>query len=124
MSLSVNVYEDDDDGRVGPLLDIDSPDYGRPETGKWAYLCEADGDWVDPSTGQERFWACTDEKVEGYAYCQFHLEERDERCEICDELFKADDERAEMYDPVTMHEPPISVVCHAQCGLNHGMEIA
>jgi len=42
-------------------------------------------------------------------------------CEICGEGFKPSDERAEMYDAM---EHTKSVVCHAQCGLSAGLEIA
>lgn len=42
-------------------------------------------------------------------------------CQICGEAFKPADERAEMYDP-SLDEA--SVICHAQCGLWRGYEVA
>ena len=45
----------------------------------------------------------------------------DDRCELCGERFYATDERAEMYDPTKDEQ---SVLCHAQCGLSRGMEVA
>lgn len=43
------------------------------------------------------------------------------RCGICEEMFRRRDERAEMYDTT---KPEESVICHAQCGIDKGMEIA
>jgi len=53
------------------------------------------------------------------------------RCGLCGEVFKDEDdpdrgtgsdERAEMYDPDD--EDADSVICHAQCGLSAGYEVA
>jgi hypothetical protein len=44
-----------------------------------------------------------------------------ERCEICDELFRPSDERAEMYHPEDLS---FSLIVHAQCGLSKGMHVA
>lgn len=49
-------------------------------------------------------------------------------CDLCGERFKLTDEVAEMYDPDQAGgDPEItsdSHVCHAQCGLDKGLEIA
>lgn len=49
-----------------------------------------------------------------------------DRCEICGEAIKSHEEAAEMARPddgdIGEHFP--SVICHAQCGLNKGMEVA
>lgn len=43
-------------------------------------------------------------------------------CEICDERFVLGDEQAEMFDP---NQPAAdNVICHVECGLHRGMEIA
>lgn len=42
-------------------------------------------------------------------------------CEICGERFRPNDEQAEMYDP---DSDAGSVICHAQCGLWKGFEVA
>lgn len=56
-----------------------------------------------------------------------------ERCGICGERFGPNDERAEMYDPEQMIQIEMgnvsddeaeSVLCHAQCGLSRGYEVA
>jgi hypothetical protein len=48
------------------------------------------------------------------------------RCEICGEKFRPNDERAEMYLPAsdgTVGDGE-SVICHADCGLSRGFEVA
>ena len=42
-------------------------------------------------------------------------------CEICGERFRPNDERAEMYNPESDEQ---SVICHADCGLWRGYEVA
>jgi hypothetical protein len=42
-------------------------------------------------------------------------------CEVCGERFKDRDEVAEMYNP---DGDEGSLIVHAQCGLNKGMEVA
>jgi hypothetical protein len=43
-------------------------------------------------------------------------------CDVCGEELKPNDEVAEMYDPEDDDGDP--VICHAQCGLDKGLEIA
>lgn len=43
-------------------------------------------------------------------------------CDICGESIAFSDEHAEMYDPKNPSSD--SVVCHADCGLGRGLEIA
>jgi hypothetical protein len=46
----------------------------------------------------------------------------DNRCDICGELFDDNSQKAEMFDP---EEPTDeSVICHAECGLQKGFEVA
>lgn len=45
----------------------------------------------------------------------------EERCEICGEKFQPRDQVAEMYDLDTDEG---SVICHAECGLGRGYEVA
>lgn len=58
------------------------------------------------------------------------------RCELCGELFDENSQRAEMYDPSEAEPDPVadnadfhgfevkSVICHAECGLQKGLEVA
>lgn len=43
------------------------------------------------------------------------------KCDLCDEPLSG--ETAEMYDPLAGNDQD-SVVCHAQCGLSAGLEVA
>ncbi len=48
------------------------------------------------------------------------------RCELCGEQFRPADERAEMYRPAadgTIGDGE-AVICHAECGLQRGFEVA
>lgn len=44
------------------------------------------------------------------------------RCELCGEIIRPTDEAAEMFDPAQPDDE--SVVCHADCGLSRGYEVA
>lgn len=49
------------------------------------------------------------------------------RCELCGEPIKPNGEMAEMYDPTVPYDPAVgedATICHAECGLARGMEIA
>ena len=43
-------------------------------------------------------------------------------CYFCQETILPTDERAEMYDPTTTGEE--NVICHVDCGLSRGYEVA
>lgn len=49
-----------------------------------------------------------------------------DQCEICGEQIGESEEAAEMYDPAWGDWQPDkpNVICHAQCGLNLGFEVA
>jgi hypothetical protein len=59
-------------------------------------------------------------------YLSFYRDTMRNRCEICGEAIKNHEEAAEMARPddgdIGEHFP--SVICHAQCGLNKGLEVA
>jgi len=46
------------------------------------------------------------------------------KCDICGETTLPIDEEAEMYDPQWKSGEVGNVICHAQCGLDKGMEVA
>lgn len=47
---------------------------------------------------------------------------KSESCELCGERMRASDDKAEMWNPREPEQP--SVVCHAECGIARGMEVA
>jgi hypothetical protein len=57
---------------------------------------------------------------------------KETRCEICGEWIKPHEEQAEMYDPIAVdlsgpfidYIEGMVFICHAQCGLNKGLEVA
>ena len=57
-----------------------------------------------------------------YNHPAFQIREPEIMCDLCGDGITEDDESAEMYDTTNPDGP--SVICHAQCGLNQGMEIA
>jgi len=46
-----------------------------------------------------------------------------QHCEICGERIRSDEAMAEMYDPKAPATVD-SVICHAECGLGKGYEVA
>ena len=59
-------------------------------------------------------------------YCLGHgVANSQEKCDVCGEHFTGSvhEEIAEMYNP-TGEEPHAHVICHAQCGIDHNLEIA
>ena len=48
--------------------------------------------------------------------------EQMETCDICGEPIRPNEEKAEMYDPDD--DAAASLICHAQFGINNGLEVA